>query len=93
MLTYQAVHRQTPVYMCELAVRYGPGRALCSADNLTRLAEPRTRGKYGDRSFPVAGPSLWNDLSRTIREAESVHSFRRQLKTLLFGRTHGLFPE
>ena len=56
------MHEQAPVYLCELAVRYRPGRALLSADDPTRLAEPRTRGKYGNRSFAVAGPSLWNDL-------------------------------
>ena len=51
MLTYQAVHGQARLYLCELAVRYGPGRALRSADDLTRLAEPRTRGKFGNRRF------------------------------------------
>ena len=35
-----------PMYLFELAVRYRPGRTLRSADNPTRLAEPRTRGKY-----------------------------------------------
>ena len=87
-LIYQAVHGQAPVYLCELAVRYRPGSALRSADDPTLLAEPRTRGKYGDRGFAVAGPSLWNDLPRSMREAESVHSFKRQLKTLLFGAPH-----
>ena len=88
-LTYQAVHGQAAVSLCELAVRYRPGRALRSAHDPTHLAEPQTRGKYGDRSFAVAGPSLWNDLPRSMREAESMHSFKRQLKTLPFGRTYG----
>ena len=89
MLTYWAVHGQALVYLCKLAVCYRPERALRSADDPTRLAEPRTRGKYGDRSFAVAGHFLWNDLPRSMREAEFVHSFKRQLKTLLFGRTYG----
>ena len=76
-LTYQAVHGQAPVYLCELAVRYRPGCALRTADDPTRLAEPQTRGKYENRSFAVAGPSLWNDLPGIMREAESVHSFKR----------------
>lgn len=88
-LTYQAVHGMGPVYLCELAVPYRPGRALRSADDPTRLAVPRTRGKYGDRSFAVAGPSLWNDLPRSLREADSVLAFKAQLKTLLFQRTYG----
>ena len=36
ILTYQAVHGQASVYLCELAARYKPGRALRSADD--RLA-------------------------------------------------------
>ena len=88
-LTYQAVHGQASVYLCELAVRYRPGCTLRSADDPTRLAEPRTHSKYGDHSFAVAGPSLWDDLPRSMREAESVHSFKRQLKTLLFGYAYG----
>ena len=58
----------------------GPGRALRSADDPTRLAEPRTRGEYGDRRFAVAGPSLWNDLPRVIREGEVSALFPEALK-------------
>ena len=36
ILTYQAVHGKASVYLCELAARYRPGRALRSADD--RLA-------------------------------------------------------
>ena len=39
----------------------------------------------GERSFAVGGPSLWNQLSDTVREAENVESFKTRLKTHLFG--------
>ena len=83
-LTYQAVHGQAPVCLCELAVCYRPGHALHSADDSICLAEPGTHSKYRDCSFTVAGTSLWNDLPLSMREAESVHSFKRQLKTVLW---------
>ena len=56
---------------------------------LAWLSRELTASMHGDRSFAVAGPSLWNDLPRSLREAESVDSFKRQLKTLLFERTYG----
>ena len=68
------------MYLCELAVRYRPGHALRSADDPTRLAEPRTRGKYRDRSFAVAGPSLWNDLPRSMREGGVSALFQEAIK-------------
>ena len=91
MLTYQAVHRHAPMYLCKLAVRCRPGRALRSAQDPTRLTHQRTCSQYGEHSFAVAAPPPpWNDLPRSLREVESEQSFKKQLsKTLLFGRTYG----
>jgi len=32
----------------------------------------------------VAGPVVWNSLPTAVREADSLHSFRRKLKTHSF---------
>jgi len=32
----------------------------------------------------VVGPVVWNSLPAAVREADSLHSFRRKLKTHLF---------
>ena len=46
----------------------------------------RTHNKFGDRSFAVAGPRLWNSLPTTsLRQITSYGQFRRYLKTHLFG--------
>jgi len=37
-----------------------------------------------DRAFSVAGPVIWNSLPAAVRETDSLHSFRRKLKTHLF---------
>jgi len=53
---------------------------------LVKLLVPRTHNKLGDRSFSTAGPRLWNDLPPGLRRpALSFDSFRRSLKTHLFG--------
>ena len=39
---------------------------------------------YGDRSFSVAGPKLWNNLPLQIRKSSSIQSFKKELKSHLF---------
>ena len=36
---------------------------------------------YGDRRFAVAAANCWNPLTNEVKNAESLASFRRQLKT------------
>jgi len=44
----------------------------------------RTRTKFGDRAFSVAGPTVRNSLPESVRSAETLASFKRKLKTYLF---------
>ena len=46
---------------------------------------PRTHNRFGDRSFAVAGPRLWNSLLISLRQISSYGQFRRYLKNHLFG--------
>jgi len=55
-----------------------------SADVLT-CATKRTCTRVGDRSFSVAGPSLWNSLPVALLDRDISHEqFKRLLKTLWF---------
>ena len=47
----------------------------------TNYSVPRTRTKFGDRAFSVAGPVVWNSLPAAVRHADSLHSFKRRLKS------------
>jgi len=44
-------------------------------------AVPRTN--YGDRSFAVNGPVMWNSLPAELRLDMSLSIFRKRLKTFL----------
>ena len=56
------------------------------SNDIRKLLVPRTHNKLGDRSFSAAGPRLWNDLLSGLRQPGlSFYSFRRSLKTHLFG--------
>jgi len=45
---------------------------------------PQTRTQFGDRSFAVAGPQVWNSLPAPLRETNSIYSVRKLLKTYTF---------
>ena len=60
-------------------------RPLRSSTDRT-LTVPRTHNRFGDRSFAVAGPRLWNSLPISLRQISSYGQlqFRRYLKNHLF---------
>jgi len=66
-----------------LVSEYGR-RPLRSSTDRT-LTVPRTHSRFGDRSFAVAGPRLWNSLPISLRQISSYRQFRRYLKNHLFG--------
>ena len=45
---------------------------------------PSTSSRYGDRSFAVSAPRLWNAFPCELKIATSLISFKRLLKTHLF---------
>ena len=56
------------------------------SNDIRKLLVPRTHNKLSDRSFSAAGPRLWNELPPGLRRSGlSFDSFRRSLKTHLFG--------
>ena len=48
------------------------------------LSKVRTSTAYGRRSFAAAAPELWNDIPMSLKTADSISSFKSQLKTYLF---------
>ena len=90
LLVYKCLNGKGPEYLSELLIQYQPGRSLRSADR-NLLFVPKSRLKtYGDRSFAVYGPQLWNNLPFGIRSAPSIESFKNSLKTHLFKIAHNV---
>lgn len=89
VVTFRALHSQAPQYILDLLTPYSAGRTLrSSSQNL--LVIPKTRFKTrGDLSFQAMAPKLWNALPLSIREVDSVESFKKQLKTHLFRKAFG----
>ena len=66
------------------------GHVTRPAKDKTRLIKPRCNKIIGDKSFSVAGPSMWNSLPRSISETPSITVFKKMLRTHLFN-LHSLF--
>ena len=70
-------------------VSEGPRRRLRSSTDRS-CAVPRTHNTFGDRSFAVAGPRVWNSLPANLRDEDITYtSFRHELKTYWFSGGRG----
>ena len=85
VLVYKCQHGMAPQYL----QAYCKPMSACSSRRLrsvssSLLAVPRTWTNYGDRSFAVYGPRVWNSLPDELRSPDiTLTTFRNKLKTLL----------
>jgi hypothetical protein len=84
LLTFKAIHFQQPSYLRNMLVEAPLARSLRSNKGLL-LSVPRVKTKTGERAFSSCAPVLWNSLPLKLRSAPSVATFKKQLKTHLFG--------
>jgi len=84
LTTFKALTGLAPGYIHDLLQPYQPPRALRSM-NLSLLKKPRSRTKsFGNRSYAVCAPHLWNKLPRKLRQAVELEGFKSALKSHLF---------
>ena len=86
LLTYKSLRGLAPQYIADFlkpVASVSRRSTLRSASNES-LIIPSTKTAFGTRSFSVAGPTYWNQLPETVKNAPSVNTFKRRLKTYLF---------
>jgi len=79
LLMYLAHNRLSPLYINKMLAAVGSTlmhRQLRSSGS-SNYTVPRTRTKFGDRAFSVAGPVIWNSIPESIRAVDTVHTFKR----------------
>ena len=54
------------------------------ASVVTKLVKPRHNLSFGSHTFRISAPHIWNSLPTNIREAQSLLTLRRHLKTHYF---------
>lgn len=85
LLTYKSLNNLAPAYLGSLTNIYKPNRLLRSSADTLRLERPLVQLKtYGQRSFSISAPELWNDLPYEIRQIPNLDLFKYRLKTYLF---------
>jgi hypothetical protein len=85
-MMHNIVNKRSPSYLNDMVTpcsEFQESRNRRSGSSLS-FAKKRTRLKFGDRAFSVAGPNAWNGLLVSIRFVQNTRSFKNQLKTLLF---------
>ena len=75
--------RTQPAYLADLLVRLKCSKYLRSTYS-NRFLVPRIRTKTGSRAFSISGPALWNALPVPIRNAKTILTLRKLLKSHLF---------
>src|SRR6218665_4026787 len=90
LLVFLSLHGAAPEYLrdcCIVTHSSASGLRLRSLEK-TDLRVRRMRTPFRDRAFSAAGPQCWNSLPPAIRLADSVDSFKVQLKTYLFAKAY-----
>ena len=86
------VTQMAPVYLTVMSdpVSVSASRSHLRSAARGDLAVPRSRTTtYGQRSFSVSGPSLWNSLPLSVRDPSlTMTQFCTHLKTFLFRRAY-----
>jgi len=88
-LTFKALHTGRLPYLSNLLQHHEPTRSLRSSSSHYRSV-PRHNFKFGSRAFRSSAPRVWNSLPLSIRESQSLPTFRRHLKTFYFQSAYPL---
>ena len=84
LLTIKALNDLAPNYIGDMLCKYAPSRRLRSSSiKLLQLLSAKLK-TYGERTFLVAAPKLWNSLPNLICQCSSLESFKTEIKTFIF---------
>jgi len=92
LMMYMAHTGQTTSYTKDAVtpISQDPARHCLRSADTTDYAVPRTRTKFGERAFYVAGMSTWNSLPESLRKTDCTQTFKRRLKTYFLASTSAL---
>ena len=83
-LIYKCFHYNSPSYLCTLMAHRKSRPGLRSSSDTSILQIPRSNTTSLDNAFTSYAPKLWNALPVHIRQAPSLETFKKALKTHLF---------
>ena len=73
-------NKQAPTYLSDLLISYTPSSSLrSSSKNLLKIPMYNFKSN-GGRPFALASAVLWNSLPQSLRDLQSVETFKPKLK-------------
>ena len=83
---WKALNDQAPKYIEQLLHRKPQQNHDLRSNRKKLLQEPisQNKNKFEDRAFSFVAPKIWNKLSDNVRNAITLESFKKNLKTHLF---------
>ena len=86
LLTFKALYGMAPSYIIDLIHTKTNTRYLLRSNEGVLLKHPSGKMKksFGDRSFSVAAPTLWNALPVSLHSIKCISTFKSNLKSYLF---------
>ena len=86
MTTWKALHNQAPKYIQQLITKRKQQDHYLRSNNKFLLEIPPSLSKnnFEDRAFSFAAPKLWKTLPENAKNAVSLLTFKKNLKTHLF---------
>ena len=92
LLTHKVIHCREPLYLNEkLELKESSTINLRSNHDSLKLVEHRVPGPvFTIRYFKYQAPHLSNTLPKTLRQLENIETFKKRLKTYIFGETFDL---
>ena len=88
-LVYKCLNQSAPSYLATMYVNIDEmdGRSRLRSAAHGDLVKPTTRGRtYGQRSFAMAGPCIWNSLPSSLEDYSlAINEFQRSLNPNFLG--------
>ena len=86
LLMHAVQNGTSPAYIVDITTPISSlhGHSMLHSATTNQYDIPRTRTKFGDRAFLVAGPHEWNNHPINNRNIREVSSFKRAIKTYFF---------
>ena len=84
LFVFKSLHGSAVSYLFEILHDHKPGRTGLRSTKLHLLQEPWSDKSFGDRSFTICAPKLWNNISTHIKNCRTLSALKTALKTHLF---------
>ena len=88
ILEYNNQYKRQPIAPAYIAAMVNmyimPSRKSLRSSSKKLIHQKAAKTQWGDRSFSVAAAKLWNTLPESVKYANSIDSFKKNLKTFLF---------